>query len=646
MKKILFFWLLLLPAALLAGGRGVYTQYDFSAPRKDTPLPKGYKTVYVSYFGRHGSRYLTHEKEYDIIAGLLHGADLTPAGEQIRSCFDSLYPLLKGRGGDLSQPGRDQLYELGRRMAAKWPSLLRGRVEAVSSDVPRCILSMYSFLDGMREVRPRLTCFADVNSSMVPLLHRKAPVPANTDSLFAARFDAGALYARLFSDPDAARGLADPAQFVRSLFYYGCHLPGTGIPDSSFPRVFTEEEAAVLAEMDDWKFSHNSGWAEPLNVAGASPLLEEFLSTAEKDLAAGTPSVRLRFGHDNTLMALMSLLELGPFDASFFDSSVVPMAANVRWIFARNRKGDTLVKVQYNESDVTGWMPWPDFLEACRYRVAWAKDWLENRPRRHSEADRNTPSWPLWSGHRGLQPFGPENSFASFEAAAAHRCWAIETDFRNTADGQVVCMHDATLDRTTTGTGKVKDYTLEELRHLAIKEVNTAAAQRRYDYSSLTPRQVRIPTMEDYFRICRRSGCVAFIELKEDDGIIEKMNRDIEKYGLQGRCIVSSGNRKLLKAYRDSGGKERIHLIFAKMEDIPMLLELGNAALAFNYPDLNAPISLEYGGRKIESLGELVDLCHSLGLKICFRAVDNPQAERQSMELGLDYFPTNNMWNK
>ena len=185
---------------------------------------------------------------------------------------------------------------------------------------------------------------------------------------------------------------------------------------------------------------------------------------------------------------------------------------------------------------------------------------------------------PRFNAHRGLQPFGPENSIASFEAAAQHRVWAIETDFRLTRDSQVVCIHDATLDRTTDGTGKVRDHTLAEVRGFRVRPVNTKTVRRQYDYEALSDREKMIPTMDEYFGICRKGGCVAFVELKEDGGVIALMNEAIRRHKMTGRCVISSSNRALLRAYRESGGKELIHLIFGKIEDLDLLLELGNAA--------------------------------------------------------------------
>ncbi|MBQ9548699.1 MAG: hypothetical protein IJV01_06045 [Bacteroidales bacterium] len=262
----------------------------------------------------------------------------------------------------------------------------------------------------------------------------------------------------------------------------------------------------------------------------------------------------------------------------------------------------------------------------------------------HTVFERNSLEAPLYSGHRGLQPFGPENTFASFEACAPHGLWAVETDFRRTADGVVVCMHDASLDRTTNGSGLVREHSWKEIKALEVKEVNGRTVQKCYDYATLSRRQKGVPTMDDYFRICSRGGLVAFVELKEDDGVIAQMNRCIERYKMQGRCVISSSKRELLAAYRAQGGRELIHLIFAKIEDLDWLVSLGNAALAFNYPDLSAEVHLQHGEVRIDSLKELVDHCHALGLKICFRAVDTPEAAAQSAALGLDYFPTNNLW--
>jgi glycerophosphoryl diester phosphodiesterase len=73
---------------------------------------------------------------------------------------------------------------------------------------------------------------------------------------------------------------------------------------------------------------------------------------------------------------------------------------------------------------------------------------------------------PLISAHRGCSAFAPENTVASLDGAWRAGATVAEIDVRLTRDGHVVLMHDLTLDRTTNGSGYVKDRTLAELKQL------------------------------------------------------------------------------------------------------------------------------------------------------------------------------------
>jgi len=73
---------------------------------------------------------------------------------------------------------------------------------------------------------------------------------------------------------------------------------------------------------------------------------------------------------------------------------------------------------------------------------------------------------PLVAAHRGTTVAAPENTLAGFRAALARGARALETDIQLSADGAVVVIHDARLDRTTNGTGWVKDHSLAALRTL------------------------------------------------------------------------------------------------------------------------------------------------------------------------------------
>lgn len=78
---------------------------------------------------------------------------------------------------------------------------------------------------------------------------------------------------------------------------------------------------------------------------------------------------------------------------------------------------------------------------------------------------------PLISGHRGGAGKGyPENCIATFEHVLRHTAATFEIDPRLTKDSVIVLMHDATLDRTTNGTGKLSEYTWEEVKKLKLKD--------------------------------------------------------------------------------------------------------------------------------------------------------------------------------
>ncbi len=96
------------------------------------------------------------------------------------------------------------------------------------------------------------------------------------------------------------------------------------------------------------------------------------------------------------------------------------------------------------------------------------------------------------SGHRGTVELGfPENSIAGMEAVLKHTPAFFEIDPRFTKDSVIVLMHDATLDRTTNGTGQVSDYTWDELKQLRLKDKD----------GHVTP--YRIPTLAEVIEWAR-----------------------------------------------------------------------------------------------------------------------------------------------
>ena len=104
--------------------------------------------------------------------------------------------------------------------------------------------------------------------------------------------------------------------------------------------------------------------------------------------------------------------------------------------------------------------------------------------------------------HRGASAYAPENTLAAFRLAEEQGADGIELDVQLTKDGQVVVIHDENIDRTGTGTGAVRDYTLEELRKLSFHNHMEAYEGEK------------IPTLEEVLTFVKQGRMEVNIELK------------------------------------------------------------------------------------------------------------------------------------
>jgi glycerophosphoryl diester phosphodiesterase len=136
---------------------------------------------------------------------------------------------------------------------------------------------------------------------------------------------------------------------------------------------------------------------------------------------------------------------------------------------------------------------------------------------------------PLVVGHRGLMHAAPECTLAGFRACLALRV-GFEFDVRRTKEGELVCLHDATVDRTTAGRGNLADFTLDQLRQLD--------AGSRFDSGF---RGEHVPRIEDIFALLEKDaqGSVsAAVDLKESGaGLEEKIVRLAESHHVLDRLI-------------------------------------------------------------------------------------------------------------
>lgn len=161
----------------------------------------------------------------------------------------------------------------------------------------------------------------------------------------------------------------------------------------------------------------------------------------------------------------------------------------------------------------------------------------------------------IWA-HRGCSLAYPENTLSAFQAAAdLEGITGIELDVQLTSDGEIVVIHDETVDRVTNGSGKVCNFTLKEIKELKI----IGCDSNEVEYTELITSKVaankatenefeRIPTMREVFELlepyCKEKGLLINIELKNSkiryEGMEQQLLELVKEYELENYIVYSS----------------------------------------------------------------------------------------------------------
>ncbi|MGW6199903.1 glycerophosphodiester phosphodiesterase [Kribbella sp. NPDC055110] len=214
------------------------------------------------------------------------------------------------------------------------------------------------------------------------------------------------------------------------------------------------------------------------------------------------------------------------------------------------------------------------------------------------------------TGHRGALGAEPENTLRSFRRAVADGCDEIELDLRVSADGELVIMHDATVDRTTSGSGAVADLTLAELWALDAglgEQVPTWAetvAAIDVRFQAEVKAEAAVPLLAQ--------------SLKSDPA-------------LAARTLVTSFHPEILLAVREAFPEVTTGHIFGRTPDIPDVIARTRAA--------GATWALcGIAGLTAEAVANL----HAAGLKATAWPVPDPETLAHATALAVDGITTDN----
>jgi glycerophosphoryl diester phosphodiesterase len=170
-----------------------------------------------------------------------------------------------------------------------------------------------------------------------------------------------------------------------------------------------------------------------------------------------------------------------------------------------------------------------------------------------TETTSGPPGRPLVIAHRGASAAAPENTIAAFEQAIADGADGIELDLHLSRDDQLVVIHDASVGRTTNGSGSVRDHTLRELKRL------DAGGWRGPKFEGQ-----RIQTLQEVLERFR-DRTRFWIELKGGSdrypGIEERVVSTIEIYDVLDRALVQSFDRSALEQIRSLNREIRVGVL-------------------------------------------------------------------------------------
>ena len=388
-----------------------YDVYPDSITAKLTPAPAGKKPFYISHYGRHGSRYISNRSGFDTPYFMMLHADsldeLTPTGQQVLRHMNNIMRNTEGRWGELTGYGKQQMQNIGRRMAERFPEVFHpgANVTCISTVVPRCIESMGSLAMEMLQVCPQLHITMQAskrtqwymnyqdknlrNSYMTPEAQKAL------DAYTATRMGNTRLMELIFKNPDIAEEFINQEDFSYYLMKMGLFQLNTNFNrNTNLIGLFNTNDLYRMWQVDNayWYLQHGAcklnGGNQPYTQRH---LLKKMIADADSCIKLPDPGAQLRFGHETVLLPLVCLIGVNGFDFStdnldeleghgWWCSSVFPMASNLQFIFYRSnpKDKDVLVKVLLNEveatlpisTDCAPYYHWSDFRQYCLNKLA------------------------------------------------------------------------------------------------------------------------------------------------------------------------------------------------------------------------------------------------------------------------------------
>lgn len=335
------------------------------------------------------------------LKSILHKADsagtITPEGRKLMDLVDRVMKISDKQWGALDSLGMAEQRGIASRMYMRYPSLFaQGRVAALSSYAPRCIMSMYSFTHQLARMNNKVKIYTNSGRQNSPLMRpfdldqdyieyrSTQPYDSVYSSFIKEHTPLAPVYRVLGEKFEISQH--DAMDFAHTMYGFLSGMSAISLPNQ-LPDYFTSEEYNAL-----WACNNLGQYLErTANTISSIPaditsdlLLNLIVTTDEVIAGKSDEYVQLRFGHAETLMPLLSLMRLKGcyYLTNYFDSvglhwknfHVVPMASNLQLVIFKSKSGRYYVRLELNE------VPTPLIPGNNNIYVEWdkAKDYLQH----------------------------------------------------------------------------------------------------------------------------------------------------------------------------------------------------------------------------------------------------------------------------
>jgi glycerophosphoryl diester phosphodiesterase len=205
----------------------------------------------------------------------------------------------------------------------------------------------------------------------------------------------------------------------------------------------------------------------------------------------------------------------------------------------------------------------------------------------------------------------------------------LELDVHATADGEVVVIHDETVDRTTDGTGPVRALTLTTIQRLDAGH-RYQAPDGSYAFRG---RAIRVPTLSELLEAC--PAVPLNIEIKQADPPIERpVLAILERYGARDRTLLAAEDGNIMSRIREAAPD--VLTSFSAPEVAEFVFRLRDRGLAgYRPPGMALQVPPQFGETVIVTPA-LVDAAHRLGLEVHVWTINDEAEMERILDLGVD----------